>query len=114
MVTACDIRLASKDAEFSLREVGVTFVADVGVLQCIPLIMGQGIARELAFTPKYFNAESAKEILLVNKVYEDHNTLMAESEKMPNEIEEDLNEAAKAMMEKRKPIFTGKYYATFK
>lgn len=147
MVTACDIRLAAKDAEFSLREAGVAFVADVGVLQRIPHIVGQGIARELAFTAKYFNAERAKEILLVNEVYEDHESLMAEAEKMAMEIaensplavqaskevlnygigksiddglkyvasisaniipSEDLMEAAKAMMEKRKPKFTGK------
>jgi len=147
MVTACDIRLASKDAQFSLREAGVAFVADVGVLQRIPLIVGQGVARELAYTAKYIDAARAKEVLLVNEVFEDHETLMAEAEKMATEIaensplavqaskevlnycvgksiddglkyvasisaniipSEDLMEAAKAMMEKRKPKFTGK------
>ena len=49
MATACDIRLCSRDAIFSLREAAVGFVADVGVLQRLPLIVGQGIARELAF-----------------------------------------------------------------
>ena len=37
MITACDIRLCSQDATFSLREAAVGFVADVGVLQRIPL-----------------------------------------------------------------------------
>ena len=31
MATACDIRLCSRDAQFSLREAAVAFVADVGV-----------------------------------------------------------------------------------
>ena len=86
MVTACDIRLCSKDATFSLREAGVAFVADVGVLQRIPLIVGQGIARELAYTAKYIDAQRAREILLVNEVYEDHETVMKEAEKMALEI----------------------------
>ena len=50
MATACDIRLCSADAQFCLKEAAVGFVADVGVLQRIPLIVGQGHARELAFS----------------------------------------------------------------
>lgn len=88
MITACDIRLSSKDAVYSLREAAVGFVADVGVLQRIPLIVGQGIARELAFTAKNISADRAKEILLVNEVYEDQETLFAEAEKMAMEIAE--------------------------
>ena len=146
MITACDFRLASKDASFSLREAGVAFVADVGVLQRLPLIVGQGITRELAYTARYFDAQRAKEILLVNELYEDYTALMEAAEKIALEICEnspvavqaskdvlnycvgktiddglryvasisanivpskDLMEAASAMMEKRKPKFTG-------
>jgi enoyl-CoA hydratase len=76
MATACDIRLCSADAEFSLKEAAVGFVADVGVLQRIPHIVGQGIARELAYTAKLFNAKRAKEILLVNEIFDDHAALI--------------------------------------
>jgi len=86
MVTACDIRLASKDAQFSLRETAVAFVADVGVLQRIPHIVGQGITRELAYTAKFIDAKRAKEVLLVNEVYEDYDALIAAAEEMANEI----------------------------
>ncbi len=86
MATACDIRLCSKDAQFSLREAAVAFVADVGVLQRIPLIVGQGIARELALTAKFIDAQRAKEILLVSEVFEDHDTLMKGAEAMAEEI----------------------------
>ena len=96
MITACDIRLSSKDAVYSLREAAVGFVADVGVLQRIPNIVGQGMARELAYTAKDFSAERAKEILLVNEVFEDEAALMAGAEKMAMEIAENSPLAVQA------------------
>jgi enoyl-CoA hydratase len=86
MATACDIRLASSDATFSLRESAVGFVADVGVLQRIPQIVGQGMARELAYTAKYISAKRAKEMFLVNEVYDSHENLIREAEKLALEI----------------------------
>ncbi len=86
LATACDIRICSEDAIFSLREVAVGFVADVGVLQRIPLIVGQGHARELAFTAKNITAQRAKEILLVNDVYETRETLFDSAESLAREI----------------------------
>lgn len=88
MATACDIRLCTEDAIFSLREAAVGFVADVGVLQRIPLIVGQGFARELAYTAKNITAARAREMLLVNDVYPDRKTLLAEAEKLALEISE--------------------------
>lgn len=88
MITACDIRLCSKDAVFSLKEAALGICADVGVLQRIPHIVGQGVARELAFTAKNIDANRAKEILLINQVYEDKDELFKEAEKMAVEISE--------------------------
>ncbi|MBI5481310.1 MAG: crotonase/enoyl-CoA hydratase family protein [Deltaproteobacteria bacterium] len=76
LITACDVRLCTRDAIFSLREAAVGFVADVGVLQRLPHIVGQGMTRELAFTAKDLDAARAKEMLLVNEVYPDHDALM--------------------------------------
>lgn len=86
MVTACDIRLGSSDAFFSLREAAVGFVADVGVLQRLPHIVGQGHTRELAFTAKDITAARAKEISLLNDVFADHKALMSGAEEMALEI----------------------------
>jgi len=86
MISACDIRLCTKDAQFCLKEAAVGFVADVGVLQRLPLIVGQGITRELAFTAKNITAERAEKIMLVNGVYEDYKTLLAGAEKMAQQI----------------------------
>ncbi|MBW2544032.1 MAG: crotonase/enoyl-CoA hydratase family protein [Deltaproteobacteria bacterium] len=86
MATACDIRLCSEDTIFSLREAAVGFVADMGVLQRIPLIVGQGIARELAYSAKNISAARAKEILLVNEIYGDYEKLVKGAEEMAMEI----------------------------
>lgn len=86
MITACDIRLGSADAVFSLREAAVGFVADVGVLQRLPHIVGQGITRELAYTAGDISANRAKNILLLNAVFADQDALMAGAEKMALEI----------------------------
>lgn len=86
MVSACDIRLCAADALFSIKEAAVGFVADVGVLQRIPRIIGEGNARELAFTAKTIDAARAKEIQLVSAICPDHTTLMEQAEKLAMEI----------------------------
>ena len=69
LVTACDVRLASQDAKLSVREVRLAIVADVGTLQRLPAIVGQGAARELALTGDDFDAARALQIGLVSHVY---------------------------------------------
>jgi enoyl-CoA hydratase len=86
LATACDIRICSEDALFSLKEAAVGFVADVGVLQRIPLIVGQGHARELAFSARTISAARAKEIQLVNDVCRDREALMARADELAMEI----------------------------
>src|SRR5690606_29207800 len=66
LITACDLRLASADAKFSVRETRVAIVADLGTLQRLPKIVGPGHARELAFTGKDIDAARAAAIGLVN------------------------------------------------
>jgi enoyl-CoA hydratase len=71
LIAACDIRLASADAIFSVREAKVAIVADLGSLQRLPSIIGAGHVAELAFTGKDISAERAKAIGLVNDVAAD-------------------------------------------
>jgi len=82
LATACDVRICASDAIFSLREVAVGFVADVGVLQRLPLIVGQGLARQLAFTAEDVDAAQAKQIGLVSQVHADSAALLAAAEAM--------------------------------
>ena len=71
LVSACDIRFASEDAAFSVRETKMAIVADLGSLQRLPRIIGAGHVAELAFTGKDISAARAKEIGLVNDVLPD-------------------------------------------
>ena len=86
MATACDMRICSEDALFSLKEAAVGFVADVGVLQRIPLIVGQGHARDLAYTARTISAARAKEIQLVNEICRDHESLLKRADELALEI----------------------------
>lgn len=86
MITACDVRLCSKDARFSVREVRVAMVADLGTLQRLPLIVGEGHARELAMTGRDFSADHALRIGLVNEVYESPEALLAGARAMARSI----------------------------
>jgi enoyl-CoA hydratase len=71
LITACDIRLASPDATFSVREAKLGMVADVGTMQRLPKVIAPGHVAELAFTGKDITADRAKEIGLINDVYTD-------------------------------------------
>lgn len=75
LVTACDMRLASADATFSVREVKVAMVADVGTLARLPALVGQGHARMLAMTGDDIDAARARDIGLVEDVYPTHDAL---------------------------------------
>ena len=71
LIAACDIRLASADAIFSVREAKMAIVADLGSLQRLPAIISAGHLAELAYTAKDISAERAREIGLVNDVAAD-------------------------------------------
>ena len=71
LISAVDIRYASADAKFSVREVRLAIVADVGSLARLPLILNDGHLRELALTGKDIDAARAEKIGLVNDVYDD-------------------------------------------
>lgn len=71
MVSACDIRFATKNAFFTIQEINIGMTADVGTLQRMPALVGEGIARELAFTGRRMDADEAAQHGFVNAVYED-------------------------------------------
>jgi enoyl-CoA hydratase len=134
------------DASFSLREAALGFVADMGVLQRLPHIIGQGFTREMAYTARFYSAREVERMGLVNNIYPDKETLFAEAKKLAAQIagnaplavmatkdvlnysrtasisdgmlkaieknamfltSKDIQEAATAFLEKRKPNFKG-------
>ncbi|MEO5680049.1 MAG: crotonase/enoyl-CoA hydratase family protein [Acidimicrobiales bacterium] len=86
LITACDIRLCSANATFSVRETRLAMVADVGTLQRLPRIVGRGHAAELALTGRDIGAERARAIGLVNDVLADVHALHAAAAALAGEI----------------------------
>jgi len=86
LISAVDIRYASADARFSVREVKLAIVADVGSLARLPLILNDGHLRELALTGKDIDAARAEKIGLVNDVYDGAEASLAAAHETAAEI----------------------------
>lgn len=86
VIAAADIRLASADAKFSIREVKVAIVADLGSLHRLAGVIGEGHLRELAFTGKDIDAARAEKIGLVNDVYPDQESVLAAARELAADI----------------------------
>ncbi|WP_293911973.1 enoyl-CoA hydratase-related protein [Deinococcus sp.] len=80
LALACDFRLCSADARFSLPEVRLGITADLGGLQRLPGIVGQGWARHLALTGEAIDAAKAERIGLVTEVLATPDDLYARAE----------------------------------
>jgi enoyl-CoA hydratase/carnithine racemase len=88
LLSACDIRMASRDAVFSIRETRIAIVADLGTLQRLPYIIGHGWFRELALTGRDFSAEVAHKIGFITHLCADRATLYLEAKRVAKEIAE--------------------------
>jgi enoyl-CoA hydratase len=86
LISAVDVRYASADAKFSVREVKLAMVADVGSLARLPFILNDGHLRELALTGKDIDAARAEKIGLVNDVFADPKSSLAAAHKTAAEI----------------------------
>ena len=86
LISAVDIRYASADAKFSVREVKLAIVADVGSLARLPLILTDGHLRELALTGRDIDAARAEKIGLVNEVFDDAEACLAAAHATAAEI----------------------------
>ncbi len=86
LITACDFRYATTDAIFGVRETKMAIVADIGTLQRLPRIISPGIARELIYTGRDFDAQYAEQIGLVNRLAQDTSELMAMAQEAAMQI----------------------------
>jgi len=82
LICACDMRYCCNDATFSIKEIDVGMTADVGTLQRLPKLIGEGMVRELAYTGRAVAGTEAKEIGLVNHSYPSAGTLFHEVAKI--------------------------------
>ena len=75
MVACCDMRYVSAEAYFQIKEIDIGMTADVGTLQRLPHIIGDGLMRELTYTGRKIGAEEAVAAGLANKVFADQGAM---------------------------------------
>lgn len=78
LITACDLRYCTSDSFFSVKEVDLAIVADLGTLQRLPLLVGHAHAMDLALTGRRLSASEAKAIGLVHNVFQSKHTMVEE------------------------------------
>ena len=88
MLCACDIRIATRDAVFAIRETKMAMIADLGTLQRLPTLIGHGRFKELALTGRNFTAEEALQMGFITSLCEDRDALYAEAKRLGEEIAE--------------------------
>jgi enoyl-CoA hydratase len=86
LISACDIRICSADARFSVRETKMAIVADLGTLQRLPQVLPMGQVAELVYTGKDIDAGRAERIGLVNEVHLDSDSALAAGRALAAEI----------------------------
>jgi enoyl-CoA hydratase len=86
LLSACDIRIATKDAVFSIRETRMGLIADLGTHQRLPHIIGQGWFRELALTGRDFTAQDALRMGFMTRLCEDRQRLYEEAKGIATQI----------------------------
>lgn len=86
LICACDIRMAESATLFSIRESRMGIIADLGTLQRLPRIIGEGRARELAFSGRDFGSAEAYVMGLVTRVCEGRQNLYDTAETLARQI----------------------------
>jgi len=71
LAAACDLRLCSADAFFTVQEIHIGMAADLGILQRLPKLVPPGVAKEMAYLGDRLGAERALAVGLVNAVAAD-------------------------------------------
>ena len=88
LLSACDIRMATQDALFAIRETKMAIIADLGTLQRLSHIIGHGWFRELALTGRDFTADEALNMNFITRLCENREALYEEARKVATEIAE--------------------------
>ncbi|NCP64400.1 MAG: crotonase/enoyl-CoA hydratase family protein [Paraglaciecola sp.] len=86
MICAADSRYCTQDAFFSIKETELGMTADVGTLQRLPHLIPQGLVRELAYTGRKLSSDEALKCGLVNSVFADQATMLANVMKIAADI----------------------------
>lgn len=87
MICAADVRLATSDAFFCVKEVAIGLAADVGTLQRLPkVVASDSWVREICYTARNVPAAEAEKFGLVSRVLADRASMEAEAVAMATRI----------------------------
>jgi len=87
MISAADIRYASSDAYFQIKEVDIGMAADVGTLQRFPKIVGSdSLVRELVYTARKYPAAEALESGFISRILDNEESLLNKSIEIAEDI----------------------------
>ncbi len=76
LVAACDFRFVTEDAFFSIQEIAIGLMADLGTLQRLPKLLPEGMVREMAYTASQLTAKRANELGFANEVFRTHDDMI--------------------------------------
>ena len=87
LLASCDIRYASADTTFQMKEVDIGLTADMGSLQRIPKATGNNsLFREYMFSAKKFSSQEAERMGLISQTFADPETTQSAAVELANLI----------------------------
>ena len=86
LISACDFRFATKDAFFCIQEINIGMTADVGTFPRLTKLMPEGWVRQISYTGERLPAAKAKELGLVNEVFDTQDEMLAHATAIAREI----------------------------
>lgn len=82
MISGCDLRYATFDAKFCIKEVDLAIVADVGTVQRLRHIIGLAALTELTYSGETFDGQRALELGMLNGAFATREEVFAKAEAM--------------------------------
>ena len=76
IISACDMRFCTADSYFSIKEIDLGLVADIGTIQRLPKIINPSKVAEWAYTGRKIDSKEAEKTGLVNQIFEDKAAMM--------------------------------------
>ena len=86
LAAACDLRYCVDSAVFSIKEIDIGLVADLGTLQRLPKFMNLSYVAELAFTGKDISGHEAEKIGLVTRSFTTLEAMLAQVQELAQTI----------------------------
>lgn len=86
IAAACDMRYCTADAQFSIKEIDLGFVADIGILQRLPKVIPYAVAAELAYTGRHVGGQEATDLNITNKTYANRQEMLTSVHALAKDI----------------------------